>query len=376
MRFAFTDEQEEFRRILRRFLEDKSPPSAVRQAMASETGWDAALWSALGRDLGLPGIAIPEDYGGQGFGAVELALALEEMGRALACAPFFSSAVLAATAILEAGTDAQKRALLPAIASGACRAALAFTEDNGRWDADGVGLTATPSGNGWRLDGAKSYVLDGHTAALLVVLARAPGSSGTDGLSFFTLAGDAAGLDRRPLVTLDPTRRQARQWFDAEAAELLGEAGAAAAPFARTLDLAVVGLAGEMVGGAERLRQSTVDYLMLRVQFGRAVGSFQALKHRSADMLLEVELAKSAVYYAAGAAAEGDAELPALASLAKAAASEAYMQAGIYAIQMHGGIGFTWDHDAHLWFKRAKSSEVLLGDPAYHRELMLRRWGV
>jgi alkylation response protein AidB-like acyl-CoA dehydrogenase len=237
-------------------------------------------------------------------------------------------------------------------------------------------MTASAADGGYRLDGVKSFVLDGHTADTIVVLARQPGSSGDEGLSFFTLPGDAEGLSRTLLETADPTRKQARLEFKSVAAELLGEEGAAAQPFARTLDQAAICLANEMVGGAERLRESALEYSLMRVQFGRQIGSFQTMKHKSADMLLEVELAKSAAYYAAAAASEEDEELPALASLAKASASAAYMQTAINTVQIHGGIGFTWDNDTHLWFKRAKSSEVFLGDPSYHRELLMQRWDV
>ncbi len=370
MQFSFTSEQEEFRSVLRRFLEEKSPPSTVRRLMETEAGWERESWRELNQQLGLTAVHIPEVYGGQGFGPVELCIVLEEMGRALLCAPYFASTVLAATAIMQAGTEAQKRALLPDIAAGETIATLAFTEPKGRWDADGVEVSARRAGGAFRLDGVKSFVLDGCTADLIVVTAK-----GDAGLSFFTVPGDAAGLTRRALRVLDPTRKQARLEFRGVEAELLGEEGGGADPFARTMTLAAVGLANEMVGGAEKLRQSALDYANLRVQFGRAIASFQSMKHKQADMLVDVELAKSAAYCAASAAAEGDADLPAIASLAKACAAEAYMQTAIRTIQIHGGIGFTWDNDTHLWFKRAKSSEVFLGDPTYHRELMMRAWG-
>jgi alkylation response protein AidB-like acyl-CoA dehydrogenase len=376
MRFNFSDEQEEFRVFLRRFLDDKSPTTEVRRLMETDEGYDEAVWKQLSTDLGLPAVHVPEEYGGQGFSYGELGIVLEEMGRALLCAPYFSSAVLATTTILNAGTEEQKRTLLPPLAAGESRAALAFTEDNGLWDSSGVAMTATSSGGGYTLNGAKSFVLDGHTADRIVALARTPGTSGNEGLSFFTVPGDAAGLTRTLLKTADPTRKQARLEFKGVQAELLGVEGAAAEPLAKTLDLAAVCLANEMVGGAEKLRESALDYAMMRVQFGRQIGSFQTMKHRSADMLLEVELAKSAAYYAAAAAAEEDEDLPALASLAKASASQAYMQTAINTVQIHGGIGFTWDNDTHLWFKRAKSSEVFLGDPSYHRELLMQRWDV
>jgi alkylation response protein AidB-like acyl-CoA dehydrogenase len=374
MQFSFTSEQEEFRSILRRFFQDKSPTTTVRRLMETETGWDRAAWQDLNQQLGLTAIHIPEAYGGQGFSFVELGIVLEEMGRALVCAPYFASTVLAATAIVNAGTESQKRELLPSIADGSCIATLAFTEPNGKWDATGVEATATPAGGRFRLDGVKSFVLDGHTSDLIVVLARRQGTTGTNGLSFFTVPGDTPGLTRRPLKVLDPTRKQGRLEFRSVEVDLLGEEGAAAAPFAKTMTQAAACLANEMVGGAERLRQSALDYANLRVQFGRTIASFQSMKHKQADMLVEVELAKSAAYAAASAAAEDDPDLPAIASLAKAAASDAYMQTAISTIQIHGGIGFTWDNDTHLWFKRAKSSEVFLGDPAWHRELMMRAW--
>ena len=377
MQFSFTREQEEFRSVLRRYLQEKSPPSVVRRLRETEAGWELDGWSELNRELGLTGVHIPEEYGGQGFGFVELGIVLEEMGRALLCAPYFSTTVLAATAIMNAGAEAQKLALLPPIALGESVATLAVTEPNGRWDASGIETIARPLAEGrFRLDGIKSFVLDGLTADLIVVAARAPGSSGEDGLSLFTTRGDAPGLTRRALEVLDPTRKQAWLELDGVPADLLGDAGRGWAPLARTLTQAAACLASEMVGGAEALRASALDYAKLRMQFGRPIASFQSMKHKQADMLVDVELAKSAAYAAAAAAAEDDAEFPAIASLAKACASEAYLQTAIHTIQIHGGIGFTWDNDTHLWFKRAKSSEVFLGDPAWHRERMLRAWGV
>ena len=376
MRFSFTDEQQEFRSVVRRFLEDKSPTTAVRQLMETDVGYDPKVWRSLTEDLGLTAIHVPEIYGGQGFGISELAIAVEEMGRALFCAPYFASTVLATTAILKAGTDAQKRALLPDVAAGKTIAALAVTEENGRWDAGGVTMTATRVGETYRLDGIKSFVLDGQTADVIVVVARRPESKDVNGLSFFTVGGNAAGLQRRHLEGMDQTRKLARLTFSGVEAELLGEEGAAAGPLESTLDVAAICLANEMVGGAARLHESAIAFANMRVQFGRPIASFQSLKHKAADMLLEVELAKSAAYYAAAAADEGDDELPALASLAKAAASEAYMQTAIHTVQIHGGIGFTWDNDTHLWFKRAKSSEVFLGGPAYHRERLMRKWQI
>ena len=375
MRFSFTPEQDEFRTSLRRALEARSPTKEVRRLMATEQGFDREGWKKLNQEMGLTAVHIPEAYGGGGFGYGELGIVLEEMGRNLLCAPFFSTAVLATTAILNAGTEEQKKALLPGIAAGDVAATFAFSEDSGLNDAASVAMTATASGGTYKLDGTKSFVLDGHTADLIVVLARKPGSKGEDGLSIFTVDGKAAGLDRRLLKTMDETRKLARLTFKGVEARLLGAEGMAAGPFAKTLQQVIVCLANEMVGGAERLREDALAYVQMRMQFGRALASFQTMKHKAADMLVDVELAKSAAYYAAAALDESDPEVPMLASLAKASASEAYLQTAIHAVQMHGGIGFTWDNDTHLWFKRAKSSEILFGDANQHRETMMQYWG-
>ena len=372
MRFGFTDEQAQFRGVVRRFLRDRSPASEIRRQMASVEGYDRAVWQRLTRELGLTGIHVPEQYGGQGFGFVELGIVQEEMGRALFCAPFFATAVLATQALLNSATEAQKQALLPAIALGERIATLAWVEANGRWDAGGIALTATSADGGYLLDGTKKFVLDGHIADLVIVAARARGSAGEDGVSLFAVDAPCAGLARRRLETLDATRKQAELVFNNVPARLLGDIGGGAVALSRTLEHAAVALACEMVGGARALLESAVEYAKLRMQFGRPIGSFQAIKHRCADLLLEVELANSAACYAAAAVAEDDPEVPALASLAKACASDAYMRTAAECIQIHGGIGFTWDHDTHLWFKRAKSSEVLLGDACYHRERYLQ----
>ncbi len=372
MRFSFTDEQEEFRGVVGRFLRDHSPPAAVRRLMASEAGYDPDVWAKLCGDLGLAGIAVPESCGGQGFGFEELAIVLEEMGRSLLCAPFFSSAVLAVQAIMNGATDAQKQEWLPKLASGRTLGALAVSEAGDPWRPGGIALTARPDGDGYRLNGVKTFVLDGHIADLVIVAGRAPGSAGEDGLALFAVEGTSDGLDRRLLDTIDKTRKQAVLTFRDVRAVSLGAGGLGAAALRRTRDQATVALACEMVGGARALLDAAVDYAKMRVQFGRTIGSFQAIKHKCADMLLAVELARAAAFYAAAAMAEGDPEAPALASAAKACASDAYMQAALECIQIHGGIGFTWDHDTHLWFKRAKSSEVMFGDAALHRERYLQ----
>jgi alkylation response protein AidB-like acyl-CoA dehydrogenase len=344
--------------------------------MDTAEGYDPEIWRQLSEQLALPGIHIPEQYGGAGFGVVELCIVTEEMGRALLCAPYFSTTVLATNAILNAGTEAQKLSLLPDLASGVRLAALAVTEPNGQWDPHAIELVATPVAGGFLLEGAKSYVVDGHVADLLVVAGRVPGIAGGGGLALFTVSADASGVDRRLLESMDATRKLARIDFHGAPAQLLGNVNDGAKPLVRTLDQAAIALANEMVGGAQAVFDSAVNYTKMRVQFGRTIGSFQAIKHKCADMLLDMELAKSAAYYAAQAAAADDPEWPALACVAKAAASEMYLHIAADCIQIHGGIGFTWDNDTHLWFKRAKSSEVFLGQPYYHRELLLQRWGV
>jgi alkylation response protein AidB-like acyl-CoA dehydrogenase len=369
--FAFSEEQEELRRSVRRFLDDKSPVAEVRRLMETTDGYDPAVWAQMGTQLGLQGLAIPEEHGGSGFTYVELIVVLEEMGRSLLCAPYFATIALAANAILTSGDDAAKKELLPGIASGDAIATLAFTEDNGRWDEGGITTAATRAGDGWTLDGHKMFVLDGNLANLLVVAARTAA-----GLSLFAVEGNAPGLTRTPLATMDQTRKQARIELSGTPGRLIGTDGGASAGLSRTLDLAAVALAAEQVGGAQRCLDMSVEYAKERVQFGRPIGSFQAIKHKCADMLLEVESAKSAAYYAGWAAAESSDELPVVASLAKAYCSDAYFHAAAENIQIHGGIGFTWEHDAHLYFKRAKSSELLLGDPTYHRELLAQRIGL
>jgi alkylation response protein AidB-like acyl-CoA dehydrogenase len=369
VKFSFSSEQEEFRTNLRRLLADRSPTKDVRRLMETDQGYERDEWKAINTALGLTAIRIPEDCGGYGLSFGDQGIVLEEMGRALLCAPYFATAVLAAGAVMNAGTEAEKQALLPGIAAGETTATLAWVEDNGRWDADGTALTAAAESGGFVLNGHKTYVVDGHTADFVVVLARAP-----QGLSLFTVEGNAAGLSRRALKSMDPTRKFARLTFDQVTAQPLGAAGEAAAPFARTMTEALACLANEMVGGADRLREDALAYAMMRMQFGKPIASFQSMKHKQADMLLEVELAKSAAYYAAAALDDGDDDAVVSAHLAKALASDAYTQTAIHAVQIHGGIGFTWDNDTHLWFKRAKSSEVLLGDAQYHRELMLQNW--
>jgi alkylation response protein AidB-like acyl-CoA dehydrogenase len=371
MKPGVSDEQQELRESVRRFLADRSPISAVRELMETTDGNDAAVWQQASTQLGLPGIAIPEEYGGAGFSFAEQAIVLEELGAGLYPGPYLASAVLAATALLASQDEGARRDLLPAIASGETVATLAFTEDDGSWEPDSIRLAAAKDGPGWWLDGHKSFVLDGHTAALILVVA-----STDTGLSMFSVDGGAAGLARTPLATLDQTRKLARLEFRSVPARLVGSPGDARTVLDHTLDVAAIALAAEQLGGAQRALDMAVDYAKVRHQFGRPIGSFQAIKHRCADLLLEVEPLRSAVGYAAVAVADGSPEVPVLASLLKAYASEVYFRVAAENIQVHGGIGFTWEHDAHLYFKRAKSSELFLGDGSYHRERLATRIGL
>jgi len=370
VQFAFTEEQDQFRDMVRRFASDRSPVAEVRRLMATDTGYDPAVWRQLADELGLTALQIPEAYGGAGFGPVEVGIVMEEFGRTLLCAPYFSSAVLTTRLILETGSEDDQAALLPGLADGSSRGAFALTEADGNWDPTEVRTRAAPDGGGWRLSGDKRFVIDGHTADFLLVAAKAHNQVGV-----FRVETAASGVTVSPTAVMDPTRKLADVRLRDAHAVRLGPPGDATAAIGRAMDLAVVALANEMVGGAQALLESAVAYAKLRVQFGRTIGSFQAIKHKCADMLLDVESARSAAYCAAAALADGDPEAPALACLAKAAAAETYLSTAAQTIQIHGGIGFTWENDTHLWFKRAKSSEVLLGDPAWHREQLLRRWG-
>jgi alkylation response protein AidB-like acyl-CoA dehydrogenase len=375
--FTFSDEQDELRKTVRRFLEEKSPSAEVRRLMDTPEGHDPATWKQLAQELALTGLAIPEEHGGQGFGFVELGIVLEEMGRALFPSPFLASAGLAAAAVQNAGTPEQQADLLPGIAAGETIATLALAEANGRWDADGIEATATPAGDGFTLEGTKTYVLDGHQADLVIVAARAPGTSGTEGVGLFVVDPDGEGVSRKLLDTIDRTRKQARIDLAGAKGTALGSEPSNAWPaLETTLDQVSVLLAAEATGAAERAMEMAVQYAKDRVQFGRPIGSFQAVKHRCADMLLQVESAKTAAYYGLWAAAEDPWELRLAAPMAKAYCTEAAYDVARSNIQVHGGIGFTWEHDAHLYFRRGKTSELLFGDPAYHRSLLADRLGI
>ena len=367
MAFAVRAEHDALRDSVRAFLADTAPEAEVRRLMDDARGHDPDVWARMSTQLGPPGLIVPETYGGAGYGHAELGIVMEEMGRALAPAPLFASVALAANLLLSCADDDACASYLPGIAAGTTLATVALTERAGRWDEGGVICAAARVDGAWRLTGEKTYVVDGHAADLILVVARGP-----SGIGVFAVDGAAPGLSRMPLTVLDRTRKQARLTFDATPARRIGVDGDGWPAVARMLDLAAVALAAEQAGGGARVLEMAVEYAKTRMQFGRPIGSFQAIKHMCADMLLEVESMTSAARYAAGAADAGDTELPAVASLAKFACSDSYVQVAATNIQVHGGIGFTWEHPAHLYLRRARTDAQLLGDPAYHRERYLR----
>lgn len=368
MNFAFDEEQEELRRTVRRFLEEHAAEPEIRRLMATDDGDDPKLWALMSGQLGLPAIAIPEEYGGAGFSFVELGIVLEELGRALTCTPFFSTTVLAGRLLL--GLDnVRAEAYLGAIAAGAIRATVALAEESGSWSPRQVAMRAVETAGGARLTGTKDYVPDGATADLILVVAQAD-----DGLGVFAVDAAAPGLIRTPLTTMDLTRKQARLEFDSVPARRLG--GDASTAVTSMLRQAAVALAAEQAGGAQRVLEMAVGYAKIREQFGRPIGSFQAIKHQCALMLTEVESMKSAAYYGLWCVSSGSPELPAAASTAKVFCSDAYVHVTGENIQIHGGIGFTWEHPAHLYFKRAQSAKVFLGSPDHHREILTGLYGL
>ncbi len=344
--------------------------------MDTERGYDPDVWAQLSGELAWTALTVPEQYDGLGMSYLDLYPLMEEMGRALLCGPFFSTVCLGANALLLGGSEAQKATHLPSIASGQLTATLAYLENNYAKNADNVRALYRRDGDGYVVRGDKGFVLDGHTADLLVVVARAEGSAGDDGIGLFLVRGDAQGVERAWLPTMDQTRRLAsvtlrdvRVSHDA----VLGIEGSGWALCERILDHARIALAAEQVGAAERCLDMSVEYAKVRTQFGRPIGSFQAIKHKCADMLTLVESARSAAFYASALAAQGEPDLVEAASGAKAFCSDAFFHCAAENVQIHGGIGFTWEHPAHLYFKRAKATEVLLGDPALHRERVASR---
>jgi alkylation response protein AidB-like acyl-CoA dehydrogenase len=370
MNFGFNDEQELLRSTARKFFENECPSEMVRRLMDAPEGMTPELWGKLA-EQGWLGLIFPEAYDGMGLGFVDLTVLMEEMGRAVVPGPYFSTVLLGGLAILEAGSEAQKKEWLPKIAGGDKRVTLAWMEPSAVLGAAGVTLEAKGAGGGYMLSGTKLFVPDAHTADAIVVAARTGAAKGEDGVSLFLVPRDARGVEVKLLPTMDQTRKLCEvtlSGVSVGADALLGGAGKGWAPLARVLDRACVALCAEMCGGAQKVLDMTVEYAKIRQAFGKPIGSYQGVKHKAADMLVEVENSKSITYYAAWAMDEGVPEGPLAVSMAKAYVSDAYRRVSAAGIQLHGGIGFTWEHDLHLYFKRAKGSEFTFGDATYHRE--------
>ncbi|OUS26914.1 acyl-CoA dehydrogenase [Gammaproteobacteria bacterium 45_16_T64] len=388
MEFAFTEEQLMIRDTAESFLKEVSTSEAIRTAMATDAGFDADLWKTICTDLYWQAIHIPEEFGGMGLGYVELVAMMEQMGRFLLCSPFFSTVCLGANALIIAGTEEQKALYLPQICEGKT-ATLAYTglsaaRSGGQWGAQTIDVVATSSGDEFVLNGTVRFVPDGASADILVIAARTAGSVGRDGVSLFVIPSDTAGVQRTLLKTMDQTRKQAEIVLDnvtVSASALMSKEGEAWTELSTVIDLATVALAAEQMGGAQQIMDMTVEYTKERTQFNRPIAGFQAIKHMAADMMTRVEVARSGVYYAACVAqdafdlaatgntdGEFSAELPEAASIAKSYCSDTYFKNAGDSIQMHGGVGFTWEYDVHLHFKRAKATEHQLGNGAYHRE--------
>jgi alkylation response protein AidB-like acyl-CoA dehydrogenase len=361
MDISFTSEHDQLRQTVRRFLENESSEPTVRKLMETERGYDAKTWDRMASELSLQGLIVPEEHGGAGLGPVELAIVMEEMGRVLFCGPYLASAVLGTAAILRTADDATKAKLLPALASGKSIATLAFVEEHGRWDVDSIEMRATRDGSKWQLSGTKDYVLDGHIADVVLVVARAD-----NGLGLFQVEGNFA---RESLPTLDLTRKLAKLSFSDTPATLISGRSDATPAIRHVLALGSSMLAAEQVGGSQRCLELSTEYAKTRLQFGRPIGTFQAIKHKCADMLVETEFARSAAYNAAFAAAENDdPQLQSAACIARSYCSEAFFHAAAENIQIHGGMGFTWEASAHLYFKRARAGSLMFGEPIDQRQ--------
>ncbi|MCA9506410.1 MAG: acyl-CoA dehydrogenase family protein [Myxococcota bacterium] len=366
MEFTFGEEHEALRNTVRSFLDAESDEAAVRTAMASERGHDPGLWRRMAGEIGLAGLVVPEVHGGAGMGPVEALVVFEELGRSLACVPALSS-YFAVNVVLEVGSEADQAKLLPDLASGRALLTVAHVDAGGRWDLGVVSNEARREGEGSLLDGDWRYVLDGHVADRILAVART-----SDGLGVFQVEADAPGVSRKALPGLDLTRRLADLRLDRVAARRLGE-GDARAGLERAWLRTIAALAAEQTGAAGRCLELATAYAKSRYQFGRPIGSFQAIKHQCADLLVKVELMRSAAWNAAFVAASGEGDLEVAVRMARSYCAEAGFEVAAQALQIHGGMGFTWEHPIHLYLKRAKSSELLFGSAIQHRERLAER---
>jgi alkylation response protein AidB-like acyl-CoA dehydrogenase len=367
--FGLSEDQEALQRAAREFLARECPPGLVRETAKTPDGVPRALYGKMA-ELGWMGLVVPEAQGGLGLGSLELALVCEELGRAAAPGPFLGTQLVIA-ALLRAGSKSQRTRWLPGLIAGERLAALAYLEESDRHDPAGISLAARRMRDGWRLDGAKLFVLGVPGADLLLVAARSKAGSGPKGVSLFLVETSTPGVRLRPEETIDLTRRVGDvelRGVTVERATLLGKEGGGWAPLAWLLDLGAVLIAADSLGGAEQTLEMAVEYSKVRQQFGRPIGSFQALKHMAAEMVSEVEPARSLVWYAAYALDHRPREAARAAAIAKARLGDVYTRTVNRSLQMHGGIGFTWEHDLHLWFKRARWNEVAFGGPTYQRE--------
>jgi alkylation response protein AidB-like acyl-CoA dehydrogenase len=371
MSSSSAEDHSHLRQLIRGFLQQKSPSRDVRLLTDAGDGCDEAVWAQMSDQLGLQGLTVPEEYGGAGFGPVELGIVLEEMGRVLLVAPYFATVVLAGQTLTASGDDEAKRRWLPGIANGSLTATLALAEESGSWDLEDVAATAEPQGAGWVVNGAKLFVVDGHTADLLLVVARVANDIGV-----FAVEGNAPGVTRAKLESLDRTRELASVVLAEAPAIRVGPARDATAWLSAVNDVALAALAAEAIGGAARCLELAVEYAKLREQFGRPIGSFQAIKHKCANLLVEIESGRSAAYHASAAVADPGPDASIAAALAKAFCSQAFTRAAKECIQIHGGVGFTWEHDAHLYLRRAKSSELLFGTPSRLRSRLASLVGI
>lgn len=369
MNFGLTETQQTLKNTTRQFLAAECPMSEIRRLMETDTAFDEALWEKIAAQ-GWTGMIFPEGYGGIGMGLVEMAAVLEEMGRVLMPGPYISTVLLAGTAIEQAGNEKQKREYLKPICEGSAKATLALLEESASWLLDSVHLHASLSDSGYTLSGRKLFVPDAVVADFLLCTARHRGE-----LALFIVPAGASGLRIKPTPAIDATRKLCEILFDSVSvpeAALLASGDRARSALHRALAVSTVGLVAEMVGGMQRLLETAVAYANTRKQFGRPIGQFQAVQHMCADMLLLTESSRSAAYYAAWALNEQSVDAAAAVSVAKAYASEAYREVGNRAIQVHGGMGFTWENDVHLFYRRAKASEIAFGDAIWHRERLAR----
>jgi len=372
MNFSLTEEQQALKDSARQFLADVCSPEQVRAQMVTPRGHDPEVWQKMATELCWTAVMIPEQYDGFGLGVVALVALMEEFGRSLACSPFFSTVCLATPALLYGATDAQKARWLPDIAMGTTTATLAWSEQRALPVPEEIAAVAKPVSDGWCVTGTKMFVVDGHTADVLIVAARREGSTGEDGVELFVLPDGASNLKRERLPTMDQTRRLAKLTLDGVIVPEENRLPGGWEALQNTLNLAMIALAAEQVGVAERSLDMAVEYAKVRQQFNRPIGSFQSIKHKCAQMLLWVESARSASLYAGWVATEAPEELASAAAMARAYCSDASFRCAAENIQIHGGIGFTWEHDAHLYFKRAKSASTLFGPASFHREQLAK----